>query len=83
LPEHTLVVTLDFASEAHARAVQASLAPEVTEPIQRSWTAVTLQGRRVSIDIRAEDISSLRASLNSNLRLADEAARIAQRARPA
>jgi len=57
-----------FESE-HAREIYAALAPEADDDLHRSGVRLALAGNSIEIDIRSEDTTSLRAALNTWIRL--------------
>ncbi len=60
---------LDLGSEKKARDAQKSLSCEA-EGKERSSTFITCTGAKVIIEIKAQDLTALRACANSVLRLA-------------
>lgn len=64
-------------SEPLARALHGALSPEATD-VPKTTTALDLAGPELRVRIAAEDLSSLRAALNSYLRWVDAAARAAR-----
>ena len=60
-----------------ARAVAAALAPETGTDVPKTSSRVALDGDAVRVDVEAEDLSSLRAAVNSYVRWVDAAARAA------
>ena len=58
----------NFDSECEAEIVAKSLNPEIKHKIPKTDVKVTLNGKSFSLNIEAEDISSLRAACNSYLR---------------
>ncbi|HIH01868.1 TPA: hypothetical protein HA259_07350 [Thermoplasmata archaeon] len=52
----------------HAEVVSRALSPELTEKIPRTKVEVTSTGDEVVIGIEAEDLTALRAALNSYIR---------------
>jgi KEOPS complex subunit Pcc1 len=57
-----------FPSEKKASIVLSALSPEITHKIPKSNVAVVLKGTNLNLSIEADDVSSLRASVNSYLR---------------
>ena len=57
-----------FPSQKKASIVVASLSPEIVHKIPKSNVSVSLKGTTLDLSIDAEDISSLRAAVNSYLR---------------
>jgi len=57
-----------FSSQKKASIVVAALSPEITHKIPKSNVSVTLKGAMLNLLIEAEDVSSLRAAVNSYLR---------------
>lgn len=65
---HTLLVEFDLGP--HARPVYKSLEPELQEiPSERSKVGIELAGESLRLSIAAEDIVSMRAAVNTWLRL--------------
>jgi tRNA threonylcarbamoyladenosine modification (KEOPS) complex Pcc1 subunit len=62
------VLTLDFPSKKPAKAAYDALRSE-SDFSHRGHSRVTLAGKSVRVEIKADDPVSLRASLNSYLRL--------------
>ncbi len=58
-----------------ARAVHAALAPECDEGPEGSTVTMTVEAATILADIEAVDLSTLRAALNSVIRLLDAAQR--------
>ena len=58
-------------------AVEAALAPEAAEGPEGSRIHLELEDDRLRITLQASDVSTLRASMHSMLRLTDAAARVA------
>ncbi len=54
---------------AHAREIYAALAPEADDDLHRSSVKLALAGDLIKLDIRGEDTASLRAALNTWIRL--------------
>ena len=54
---------------AHAQEVYAALAPEADDDLHRSSVKLGLEGNSIKLDIRGEDTASLRAALNTWIRL--------------
>ncbi|AEH25494.1 KEOPS complex subunit Pcc1 [Pyrococcus yayanosii] len=62
-------LVLEFPSEDVAKVVyQAVLYEHLTVPYRRSEIEFRLDGRRIVIELRADDSSALRGTLNSYLR---------------
>jgi tRNA threonylcarbamoyladenosine modification (KEOPS) complex Pcc1 subunit len=59
--------TLTLRTE-HADVVSRALSPELTEKIPRTKVEVASEGGEVVIEIEAEDLTALRAALNSYIR---------------
>ena len=57
-----------FDSEEEARIIAESLNPEIKHKIPKTNVKASLNGKIFSLEIEAEDISSLRAACNSYLR---------------
>ncbi len=65
---HTVFVEFDFG--AHAQKAYEALEPELqASPSERSAVRMSVDGGRLTLFIEAEDIISLRAALNTWLRL--------------
>ncbi|MEM4251520.1 MAG: KEOPS complex subunit Pcc1, partial [Candidatus Bathyarchaeia archaeon] len=63
-------VEVPFRSRSGLRAIKAAMIVDEREPPTSRVSVRTLtRGRRLVLQISADDISSLRAALNSNLRL--------------
>lgn len=62
---HSARLTL---TTAHAEVVRRALSPELTERIPRTKVEVASAGDEVVIGIEAEDLTALRAALNSYIR---------------
>ncbi len=62
-------VEFSFPSEELARKAVEALKPEEDQPGGRSMVKLSVRGRRLLLRIRARDTPSLRAALNSFLRL--------------
>jgi tRNA threonylcarbamoyladenosine modification (KEOPS) complex Pcc1 subunit len=61
-----------------ALAVEGALSPESTSEVPKTSGRTTRTGETVRVELTAEDLSSLRAALNSYLRWADAAERAAK-----
>ena len=59
---------LDFENIDDARVVYNSLNPEIKHKLPKTKIEVKLEETIIKIDIDADDLSSLRAACNSNLR---------------
>jgi tRNA threonylcarbamoyladenosine modification (KEOPS) complex Pcc1 subunit len=57
-----------FDSEKEARIIAESLQPEIKHNIPKTNVDVSLSGKNFSLEIKAKDLSSLRAACNSYLR---------------
>jgi len=57
-----------FDSSDEARVVASSLEPEIKQKIPKTDVIVNIQDNIFNLEIKAEDISSLRAACNSYLR---------------
>jgi len=57
-----------FDSEEEANIVLESLNPEVKNKIPKTDVKISVSKKRLSLDIKSNDISSLRAACNSYLR---------------
>ena len=64
----------------HADVVRQALSPELAEKIPRTKVAVTGEGAAVVIDIEADDLTALRAALNSYIRWGNVAEETAEEA---
>ncbi len=72
MKNYTAKIRLNDRSNRIAASIYHALAPDlVTMPSSDSRTNLSLKETHVIIDIESSDIASLRASLNSFLRLAD------------
>ena len=58
----------NFDTSDEARIISESLDPEIKYKIPKTKVKTTLSGKTFSIEIEAEDISTLRAACNSYLR---------------
>ena len=75
--EHDTVLRVSYPSERRARIVADALAPEVGEiDDPRSSAAVTREGAVVRVRIDADDLTALRAGINSWSRLVEVAERV-------
>jgi tRNA threonylcarbamoyladenosine modification (KEOPS) complex Pcc1 subunit len=77
---HEAAIELRLASTISA-AVEGALSPESASEVPKTSGQTTRTGDIVRIDLRADDLSSLRAALNSYLRWADTAEKAARIAR--
>lgn len=57
-----------FDSEKEAKIIAESLKPEIKHRIPKTNVEVALSGNNFSLEIKAKDLSSLRAACNSYLR---------------
>lgn len=64
-------------SDSLARALHGALSPEATD-VPKTTTTLEVAGPELRVRIVAEDLSSLRAALNSYLRWVDAAERAAR-----
>jgi len=64
----TAKFVFNFDSKEEARIVSESLDPEIKNKIPKTRVKVNLSGNTFTIDLEANDISSLRAACNSYLR---------------
>ncbi|UCE91266.1 MAG: hypothetical protein JSV90_07605 [Methanobacteriota archaeon] len=64
----------------HADVVRQALSPELAEKIPRTSVTVTGRDGEVVIEIEANDLTALRAALNSYIRWGDVAEETAQEA---
>jgi len=66
----SIEINLEFNSNSDARAVYLALLPETTKPpTERSKTKITLNDRKLYIQINAHDLVSIRAAFNSYMRM--------------
>lgn len=72
---NTAQLTVVLADPQTALAVHAALAPECDEGPEGSSVTMTVDGASLSASIEAKDLSTLRAALNSVVRLLDAAER--------
>lgn len=63
---------------ALARALHGALSPETGSEVPKTRSRCALEADGLRVDIDADDLSSLRAALNSYLRWADAAERAAR-----
>ncbi len=64
----TSVLEIELDSEQEAKVIYDALLPETQSvPSDRAETSVTVQGSSVRIEIRAGDLTALRAAMNSFL----------------
>ncbi len=70
---NTAHLTVVLADPQAANAVHAALAPECDEGPEGSAVVMTVDGATLTADIQANDLSTLRAALNSVVRLLDAA----------
>ncbi len=70
-------VALDLGDPRVAEAVHVALGPEMDEGPEGSSVQLQRDGTRLVADIQAHDLSTLRAAMNSFVRLADAARRAA------
>lgn len=57
-----------FPSSKDASVIAQSLSPEIKHKIPKSMVTFSINGKKLSMVIEAEDLSSLRAACNSYLR---------------
>ena len=69
--------TLTLRTE-HAEVVSRALSPELTEKIPRTKVDVTTRGGEVVIEVEADDMTALRAALNSYIRWSNVAEETAE-----
>ncbi len=62
----------------HAEVVSKALSPELTERIPRTKVDVTTRGGEVVIEVEADDMTALRAALNSYIRWSNVAEETAE-----
>lgn len=74
---HSASITVDLDDEATAEAVRAALLPEAAQGPDGSTTTVTRDGATLRAEVEADDISALRAAINSVVRLMDAGHRAA------
>ena len=58
----------NFDSEKEAKIISETLLPEIKHKIPKTNVEITLSGKKISLEISAKDVSSLRAACNSYLR---------------
>jgi tRNA threonylcarbamoyladenosine modification (KEOPS) complex Pcc1 subunit len=58
----------NFDSKEEAKIIAESLYPEIRHKIPKTDVELSLNGKRFSLEIKTEDLSSLRAACNSYLR---------------
>lgn len=58
----------NFDSKEEAKIIAESLYPEIKHKIPKTNVEVSLSGKTFSLEIKAKDLSSLRAACNSYLR---------------
>lgn len=58
----------NFDSEKEAKIISETLQPEIKHKIPKTNVEITLSGKKISLEISAREISSLRAACNSYLR---------------
>ncbi|MCU4740138.1 KEOPS complex subunit Pcc1 [Halobacteria archaeon AArc-m2/3/4] len=76
---HDTTLEFDYDSPARARLVAESVAREVGEiDDERSQTAISRDGQTVTLEIRARDVTALRAALNTWFSLVDVAERVGE-----
>lgn len=61
-----------------ASAISGALSPETGADVPKTSSAVGQKGEELVVRVEAEDLSALRAALNSHLRWADAAERAAR-----
>ena len=62
------IFIFNFDSEEEARIVSESLNPEIDNKIPKTNIKVNLSKQQFTLEIKAKDVSSLRAAINSYLR---------------
>ncbi|WP_254862551.1 KEOPS complex subunit Pcc1 [Halovivax gelatinilyticus] len=81
---HTTTITFSYRSERRATVIERSLACELGEiDGDRSETTLDRTGATLSVTITAQDLTALRAALNTWLSLGDVAERSIDVGRPA
>jgi len=78
---HAATLVFEAPSEAEAAALAGALGPEVGDEVPKTRGALARDGARVTLDLAAEDVPSLRAAVNSYLRWARTALDAAAAAR--
>jgi len=74
MPKRRFNATIEIRAGASANAIYSALKPDVKSSPERQVSAdIELSNDKISIDISSNDLSHLRASLNSYLRLAGAA----------
>ena len=68
-------IEISLLDERVAAAVHEALLPEAAEGPEGSTTSLSRDGARLHAEVEAVDLSSLRAAINSVVRLLDAAAR--------
>jgi len=58
-------IKIDFDSEKKAKLFFSSIKPELEEKFSRSETKISLNKKKLGVNIRAQDKSAMRATLNS------------------
>lgn len=74
---HEALLVFSYASPPIATAIAGALSPETESEVPKTRSEVICDGGAVRVHVRAEDLASLRAALNSYLRWADAAERAA------
>lgn len=71
MPQRRFSATIEIGARGSANAIYSALKPDVKSSPEGQVSAdIRLRGDQISIDISSNDLSHLRASLNSYLRLA-------------
>ncbi|TFF84084.1 KEOPS complex Pcc1-like subunit [Candidatus Thorarchaeota archaeon] len=61
------VIVVDLGSDERARILQRALEPETKAITDRSTTEITVSGSQLTLEISAEDLTAMRAAINSFL----------------
>lgn len=75
LSQRKFNATIEIRADRSADAIYSALKPDVKSSPQKHSATITLNGGKISIAISSDDLSQVRASLNSYLRLARAASR--------
>ncbi|MEM0359974.1 MAG: KEOPS complex subunit Pcc1 [Candidatus Diapherotrites archaeon] len=63
--ECSFKAVLLFDNPSHARTVIKAIKPDLSRAFKRSKSKIALKGKKLSISIKAKDLTALRASFNS------------------
>lgn len=74
---HAASVTIPCTDPDEARVLRQALEVEVADGPEGTTAILTVEGSDLTVAVEAGDVSSLRAALNSVLRLLDAARRVA------